>query len=271
VVRVTIQRDYDTPFDVDITRAHLEVPACTTTIRPDGIAVIKCWLFDDKTMADFDAGLQQALAAHARALVLDLRSNSGGYTEGAQEMLGRFLPAGTGPAYYQAHFKGDFNPDSLPILAPPPGAPLWYDKPLVVIMNGDTASASEIVAASLHDYGRAKLVGTHTYGKGSAQNYIQLDDGSVLFVTIVHWLTPKKQDINRIPLPLYDPLATPVPLPTFTTLPLPGVPTLPPALLAAHPHYGVLPDFAILSTPDDDKNDRDPEMDRAVQYLLTGK
>jgi carboxyl-terminal processing protease len=270
-VRLTLQRGTDTPFDVDIVRAHVEVPACRTTIPPDRIAVIRCWLFDDKTMADFDDGLRQAVAADAVGLILDLRSNSGGFTLGAQQMIGRFVSPSVGPAYYRAHYKGDFSPEPVPILAPPADAPTWFDKPVVLIANGDTASASEIVAAALQDYGRVKIVGTHTNGKGSEQYYYKLDDGSGVFVTYVHWLTPKLQDINRTPYVAPDPNVTPTPLPTFTPVPLAGVPTLPPALLALHTHYGVLPDFPILSTPDDDKNDRDPEMVRAVAYLLTGK
>lgn len=271
VVRLTLVRGDAPSFDVDITRERIEVPACRTSIRPDRVAVIRCWLFDDKTMADFDAGLRQAIAADAPGLILDLRSNSGGYTQAAQEMLGRFVAPSVGPAYYRAFFKGDFNPEAVPILAPPADAPRWYEKPLVVIMNGDTASASEIVAAALQDYGRAKLVGTHTHGKGSEQYYYKLDDGSGLFVTFVHWLTPKKQDINKAPYAPPDPDQTPTPLPTFTPTPLPDAPPLPPGLLAAHSHYGVQPDFPIRSTPDDDKNDRDPEMVRAVAYILTGK
>jgi C-terminal processing protease CtpA/Prc len=250
------------------------VPACSTSlIRPDQIAVIRCWLFDDKTMADFDAGLRQAIAANARALIIDLRSNSGGYTQARPGDAGpaccRHPPAPpiTGPI-----LRAISIPQAVPILEPPADAPRWYDKPVVVIQNGDTASASEIVAAALQEYKRATLIGTHTYGKGSEQHYYKLADGSGLFITYVHWLTPNKQDINRIPYVAPDPAVTPTPLPTLPPAARRRADPAARPCWRLHSHYGVLPDINILSTPDDDRgNGRDPEMDRAVQFLLTGK
>src|SRR5205814_9474624 len=131
--------------------------------------VVKCWLFNDKLIADLDAGLRQAISTQAPGVVIDLRSNTGGYVKGAQELLGRFVPPEKGPAFYTAHYRGDPQPDAQPILPPPADGPRWFDKPVVVLQNGDTASASEMVAGALQDYGRATLIGTHTLGKGSEQ------------------------------------------------------------------------------------------------------
>ena len=276
-VRLTIVRGTDAPFEVELTRAKINVPACTTTIRDDKVAVIACSVFGDKTTEDLDAGLKQAKDAGAVGVVLDLRNNGGGYVNAAEEMIGRFLPASKGPAFYEEHRKGDPNPTANAIREPGFGGVKWHDAPLVVLVNGGTASASEIVSGALHDYGRAKLIGEQTFGKGSEQYVHQLSDGSSVRVTIAHWLTPNKTDINPRLTPTPGP-GTPVPpLPTLTATPVGGPPTLPPGVtptVVPRPQLrdrGLAPDIEVIRTDEDFKADRDPQLDRGVQYILTGK
>ena len=240
-VRLTLVRA-GRPFDVTLTRTPLQVPNCTSTPRADGIALIKCLTFGETLTADFDAELRRALDAGARGLVLDLRNNVGGLTQPAQELIGRFVPASSGPAYYRARSPNDPNPEAMPILAPNPDAPRWYDQPVAVLVNGETASAGEIVAGALQDYGRARLIGTHTYGKGAEQLYYLLDDGSSVYITYTHWVTPRGTDINR-PLVVPD----------------------------TDPTWGLPIDIEVLRTEEDFVAGRDPQLDRAVQYLLTGR
>jgi carboxyl-terminal processing protease len=240
-VRLTLVRG-DRPFDVTLVRTPLTVPNCTSTLRMDGIAVIKCLTFGETLAADFDAELRPALDGGARGLVLDLRNNVGGLTRPAQELIGRFVPASSGPAYYRARSPDDPNPEALPILDPAPAAPRWHDGPVAVLVNSETASTSEIVAGALQDYGRARLIGTHTYGKGAEQLYYKLDDGSSVYITYTHWFTPRGADINR-----------------------------PRVVPDTHPTWGLPIDIEVQRTEEDFLNDRDPQLDRAVQYLLTGK
>ncbi len=276
-VRLTIVRGSQAAFDVELTRAKIDVPACTTTKRDDGVVVIACSIFGDKTTSDLNDGLKQANDSKAKGVILDLRNNGGGYVNSAEEMIGRFVPASKGPAFYEAHSPNDPNPTPNQIIAPGPGDASWLDGPLVVLINGGSASASEITSGALQDYGRAKLIGEQSFGKGSEQSVTTLPDQSSVRVTIAHWLTPNKRDINPKPTPVLGPNATPPPLPTLTRTPIGGIPTpVPGVTVTATPRpvdrgRGLAPDIEVIRSPEDFQQDRDPQLDRAVQYLLTGK
>ena len=112
------------------------------------------------------------------------------------------------------------------------GAICWGKTPLVVLVDGGSASASEIVAGAIQDAGTGILIGEKTYGKGSVQLPNTLSDGSQLRVTIAHWFTPKDRGIHEL---------------------------------------GLEPDIAVEMTPEDREAGRDPQLDRAVEYLLEGK
>lgn len=271
-VRITFVRD-GKPFDVEITRAKIEVPAVTFKMLDGNIALITVTIFGDKTTAELDKALQQAQDGKATGIVLDLRNNGGGWVLAAEQMLGRFLPDGT-VAYYESR-KADGSED-IPQYVKADG-PKLYDIPLVVLVNSGTASASEIVSGALQDHGRAKLVGEQTFGKGSEQHVRTFDDGASARITFAHWLTPKKRDINPRPTPTVGP-GTPAPLPTFT--PVPSVTVLPPAATAtaeARPlapsltDRGLAPDIVVVRTEKDYLEEKDPQLNRATEYLKNGK
>lgn len=194
-VRLTVRRPGQAaPFDVEVERRAITTPIVTYRAEADGaVAHVQISIFNDKTTEQLDAALKRAKAEGVRGVVLDLRHNGGGWVTTAREAIGRFVPAEKGPALYEDVEAGtDDELEPLPILG---GGEEVFDLPLVVLVDGGTASAAEIVAGALRDYGRATLVGTATFGKGSVQQVHDFDDGSSLRLTSAAWLTPNKQPI----------------------------------------------------------------------------
>jgi C-terminal processing protease CtpA/Prc len=177
-------------------------------------------------------------------------------------------------AFYESR-KADGSQDKAQMVIG--GGPKAYDIPLVVLVNGGSASASELVAGALQDHGRAKLIGEQTFGKGSEQHVHDFEDGSSARITFAHWLTPNKRNINPKPSPTAGPGGTPV-LPTFT--PAPSI-TVPPAAATATAEArplvptlkdrGLTPDIEVVRTEKDYTEEKDPQLDRAVEYVKTGK
>lgn len=270
-VRITFVRAGEPPFDVEITRAKILVPSVTLKMLDGNIAHITVSVFGDKTPEEFDKALRQAQENKAIGIILDLRNNGGGWVVAALKMLGRFLPDGT-VAFYESH-KADGSED-IPQKVIADG-PKLYDIPLAVLINGGSASASEIVAGALQDHGRAKLIGEQSFGKGSEQSVHTFKDGSSARITFAHWLTPKKRDINPRPTPTVGP-GTPLPLPTFTAVPSVTVePAAATATAEARPliptltDRGLAPDIEVIRTEKDFADEKDPQLDRAVEYLKT--
>jgi carboxyl-terminal processing protease len=195
-VRLTIRRDgVAEPFDVTVTRGEIVIPAVVyETVAEGTVGYITVTIFGDNTTRELDAALTQARQDGVEGLVLDLRGNGGGWVSSAQEMIGRFVAEDAGPALYQnldLAENGDLI--SEPIIG---GGETAYDVPLVVLIDGGTASAAEIVAGAIRDYDRGTLVGAHTFGKGLVQRVHDFDDGSSARITFAQWLTP-----DRTPIP----------------------------------------------------------------------
>ena len=276
-VRITFLRPGQSqPFDLVLTRERIEVPAVTTTYVGDGqnIAHIEVTRFNEKTTPEVDQALKEAQSKNAKGIILDLRNNGGGYVPTALEMLGRFLPEGT-IGFYESH-KADGSDDRPQTVIS--NGPRLLDIPLTVLINGGSASASELVSGALQDYGRAKLIGEQSFGKGSEQHVYTWEDGSQARITFAHWLTPKKRDINPKQTPTPGPNDTPVPLPTFTPTPAATqVPAEATATAGAQPliqsltDRGLTPDIVVVRTQKDYEEEKDPQLDRAIQFIQTGK
>jgi carboxyl-terminal processing protease len=190
-VTLTIQREGTTdPFDVTITRAKIEVPSVTSKMLDNNIAYIQLTTFGDKTEPELHKALTEMLSKNPKGLILDLRSNGGGYLTSAIDVASEFLKDGV--VLYEQYGSGELKTYNVN------GNGLAYDIPMVVLVNEGSASASEIVAGALQDDKRASLVGVTTYGKGSVQNWVNLsnDEGAVR-ITMARWLTPLKRQINE--------------------------------------------------------------------------
>lgn len=156
----------------------------------DGYACIRVPQFGRETPEALRALVARAADGGARGLVLDLRDNPGGYLDAAVGAAGLFLKEGV--VVYQRNGDGSLREHP----ARPNGA--VSELPLVVLVNGGTASAAEILAAALQAHGRAILLGEPTYGKGAVQSVHRLTDGSSLRLTVAHWLTPAGQDVTGV-------------------------------------------------------------------------
>lgn len=219
-VTITIVRQgVEKPFDLKITRDAIRIASATGKLLDGGILHIKVSIFGEQTISELDAILKKYPTR--KGIILDLRNNGGGYVQAAQQMLGRFLPGGA--AMYERFGQNSTETDSPREILK--GSIGDEKVPMVVLINGGSASASEIVAGALQDYARAKLIGEKSYGKGSEQYVHTLSDGSSARITVAHWLTPKKREINgtglqpdiAVVLPTPAPNATPVATPNASS------------------------------------------------------
>ncbi|NJO82837.1 MAG: S41 family peptidase [Blastochloris sp.] len=193
-VRLTIRRaPDDQPFDVAIKRAEVIISSVNSQLLSNGVAYIQITDFKANTTMDFDDALRELLPQQPKGMILDLRNNPGGYLTNAQEVLGRFYD---GVALHEEDSAGTLR--SLNTISGPAETKV-QSLPLVVLINGNSASASEIVAGALYDERVGTyLIGEKTFGKGSVQNIHTLSDGGSARITFAHWLTPDKSAINKI-------------------------------------------------------------------------
>lgn len=179
------------PFEVSLVRETIpDITVRANLIPNSDVVYIAVSFFSARTPEELRATITQLQAEGAQKFVLDLRNNPGGVLDAAIESASLFLPKGTVVASQRMR---DGSEEALTSA----GKPLLPDAPLVVLINGGSASASEILAGALHDHGRAQLVGETSFGKGTVQIPYTLSDGSSLHVTIAHWLTPSGIDLTQ--------------------------------------------------------------------------
>ena len=169
------------PFDVTITRSEIKMDSVKYEMKGD-VAYIRIQQFISPTSDDFTAALNKALAAGAKGVILDLRDNPGGILTQAVDVASQFLLRGIVVKVVDKN-----GTESVQKVK---GGGLATNLPMIVLVNGGSASASEIVAGALQDNERAKLAGTKSYGKASVQNIVKLDDGSAMKITTAHYYTP---------------------------------------------------------------------------------
>jgi carboxyl-terminal processing protease len=193
-VTLTIVREgEDESLEVPIVRTKIDIPVIDSYLRDDGVFVIELYSFYETAPSLFTQAIKQFTLSGSHNLVLDLRNNPGGYLEASVDIAGNFLPSG------KLVVKEDFGDSAPEIEHRTRGNYLLkdYDFDMVVLMNGGSASASEILAGALSEHGVATLVGEQSFGKGSVQELIKLDDGTSLKLTIARWLTPNGVSISE--------------------------------------------------------------------------
>ena len=190
-VTVTVVREgWTEPKDFDITREQIRVQSVRSADLGGGIAYVKLRQFQEQSPGDMAAALEKAAKTGMKALVLDLRGNPGGLLTAAVEVTEEFIDDGKLVVYTEGRVRNQNMRFSAHAKKSYPNLPM------VVLVNQGSASASEIVAGALQDWGRAIVVGTQTFGKGSVQTIIPLSDGSGLRLTTAKYFTPKGRSIH---------------------------------------------------------------------------
>jgi len=225
VVVLTIFRNGENETrNISITRGKIQVPALETELRDDNIFVINFYTFSEKSTILFRDALLEFLNSGSTKLIIDVRGNPGGYLDSAINIASWFIDQGkiivsesTGDESklksYRSHGPNVFN-DNMS---------------MIVLIDGGSASASEILAGALSEHGVATLVGEKTYGKGSVQELIKITNETSLKVTVANWLTPNGKSISL---------------------------------------EGLDPDVEVTFSSKDIENKSDPQLEKAVEILL---
>lgn len=186
-----LSEDANEPRDVEIERATIEIPTIETSTREDTF-VIALYNFSAKSPELFREAAMEFEQSGLDKLVLDLRGNAGGYLQAAVEVASYFVEEG------KVVVREDFGNKRDSQVHRSKGYDLIdEDTEVAVLVNGGSASASEIVAGALSDHGVAELVGTQTFGKGSVQELIELTEDTSLKVTVARWMTPDNISISE--------------------------------------------------------------------------
>ncbi|HIA91551.1 TPA: S41 family peptidase [Candidatus Saccharibacteria bacterium] len=217
-VVLNIYRGSGEPFDVTITRDIISVPNAEGEILDGGIGYIDLNTFGEDAVRDVNAIVSDFVDQDIQKIILDLRGNSGGFLDASVDIAGLWL--NNQPVVEQKGEQGA-------VLRSGSTGPLLGVE-TVVLIDGGSASASEIVAGALQDYGAATILGEQSFGKGSVQSLENLSDGGQLKVTIARWFTPNGKNIDQ---------------------------------------EGVTPDEQVELTLDDFNADRDPQLDAAKSLL----
>ena len=222
-VVLTVARENESePLDFTITREKIVIKSATGEMLENDIGYVQITTFGDKTTPELRATLKELMAQNPKGLVIDLRNNGGGFLQTSVEVASEFISEGV--ILYEQY--GDGERTIYQALSDGQAT----DIPLVVLINEGTASASEIVAGAIQDYGRGKLVGVTSFGKGSVQNWVPLSNAQgAVRVTIAKWLTPNERTIHG---------------------------------------DGLEPDVTVELTEEDFEADLDPQLDKAIEILL---
>lgn len=222
-VRLTIRREeMPDPLVLIVVREEIVTPSVTWRMvegQPD-VGYVRIMRFTERTPQELKDAIADLRAQNMLRLILDLRDNGGGLLTESTQVASQFLDGGV--VLYERRQHAEERAYEVQ------EGGVARDVPLVVLVNGGTASASEIVAGALKDHERGVLIGERTFGKGSVQFIYDLSDGSSLHVTSAQWFTPNRHQISK---------------------------------------QGLTPDIEVPLTEEDRTQGRDPQLERAIAYF----
>ena len=226
-VEFTIIREgEDEPLTISVVRDVINIPTVSTDVskgaglREDGVYVIELYNFSATSQFLFREALRSFIESGSDKLILDLRGNPGGYLEAAVDMASWFLPTGKVVVSERGEEERIHRSRGYAVFN--------ENLKMAILVNGGSASASEILAGALQEHGIATLVGEKTFGKGSVQELVDITPETSLKVTVARWFTPNGTSISE---------------------------------------RGLTPDIEVERTREDYENDRDPQKERAAEYL----
>ena len=175
-------------MDLVITREEIKVASVLAKTLPSDIAHVEIHYFSNRTGSELVSALEDLIEGGARGIILDLRGNPGGPVSAAVTVASQFLTEGVVVYIVDA----DGNEEAWTV----DEGGLATELPLAILVNGSSASASELVAGALQDHDRGPVIGTPTLGKGAVNHFRQLSDGSAIYITSGRWFTPDRQQIE---------------------------------------------------------------------------
>ena len=221
VILLILRDDWSESKEISIIRDNIIIPTLDSEIIDGDIIHLSLYSFNRNAQSLFRQAILSALIQNPQGMILDLRNNSGGFLDVSINLASWFLERGE--VVVKEQFSSGESKDLIAI-----GNEALKDFPVVVLINGGSASASEILAGALRDNRGIKLIGEKSFGKGSVQEIENLKDGSSLKISIAQWLTPNGYSINE---------------------------------------GGLEPDFEVELTEEDIENDRDPQLEKAIEVL----
>ena len=224
VTLTVLPKDSQEPKEIKIIRDIIDIPTLDTELKPNGVFVIRLYSFSAKSSNLFREAMKEFVKSKSDKLLLDLRGNPGGYLESAVDIASWFLENG------KTVVIEDYGNDKKTKTYRSDGYNIFNDNlKFVILINGGSASASEILAGAMQDYGKAKLVGEQSYGKGSVQEVVKITPDTIFKVTVAKWLTPNGMSISE---------------------------------------KGLTPDFVVEFTTKEYLEKKDPQMEKAIELLL---
>lgn len=218
-VVLTVGRPNQELLKIEIVRDEIRINSVKWSVRADGIGVINVSVFNEDTPPLFAQAVRELQDQGVDELIVDLRNNPGGLLDASIILAGYWVGDDVVVIEDTGEDQDELLGEGLPVLA---------EIETVVLVNGGSASASEILAGALQDYNEAEIIGEQTFGKGSVQEYHDLPDGSAVKITVARWLTPLGRSIDK---------------------------------------EGIVPDQVVVYSPDEAHADSDSQLQAAVDFL----